>query len=72
VCRRLESRFVLHGALAGLAATLIYLVPVLASGQTQPAVYWVAHGLKVLGGAAGGMFMARRTARAGTGARATV
>ena len=72
VCRRLESRFVLHGALAGLAATLIYLVPVIASGQTQPAVYWVAHGLKVLGGAAGGMLMARRMASAGSGARATV
>ena len=72
VGRRLESRFVLHGALAGLAATLIYLVPVIASGQTQPAVYWVAHGLKVLGGAAGGMFMARRAAGAIGVARASV
>jgi putative membrane protein (TIGR04086 family) len=72
VCRRLESRFVLHGALAGLAATLIYLVPVIASGQSQPAVYWVGHGLKVLGGAAGGMFMARRAAGAIGVARARV
>ena len=51
---------------------LIYLVPVIASGQTQPAVYWVAHGLKVLGGAAGGMFMARRAAGAIGVARASV
>ena len=62
VGRRLESRFVLHGALAGLTAMLIYLVPVVASGVEQPMVYWVAHGLKILGGAAGGMFAARRAA----------
>jgi putative membrane protein (TIGR04086 family) len=72
VCRRLESRFVLHGALAGLAATLIYLVPIMVSGLPQPFIYWVAHGLKILGGAAGGMFVARRMASAGSGARATV
>jgi putative membrane protein (TIGR04086 family) len=72
VGRRLESRFVLHGALVGLAATLIYLVPVLAVGQTQPAVYWVGHGLKILGGAAGGMFAARRAAGTINAARVSV
>jgi putative membrane protein (TIGR04086 family) len=64
VSRRLESRVVLHGAITGLAAMLIYLIPVLAGGVSQPLVYWVAHGLKVAGGAAGGMFAARRMASA--------
>jgi putative membrane protein (TIGR04086 family) len=64
VCRPLESTFVLHGTMAGLAAMVIYLIPMLASGQEQPMVYWVAHGLKVAGGAAGGMFAARRIAGA--------
>jgi putative membrane protein (TIGR04086 family) len=60
VSRRLESQFVLHGTITGLAAMLIYLIPILAGGIAQPIVYWVAHGLKVAGGAAGGMFAARR------------
>jgi hypothetical protein len=60
VCRRLDSHFVQHGALAGLAAMLIYLIPVLAGGIAQPPIYWLGHALKVLGGVAGGMFAARR------------
>jgi len=70
VCRGVESKLVLHGTLAGLAAMLIYLLPVLAGGVAQPPVYWVAHGLKVAGGAAGGMFAARRMATAAGVARA--
>jgi putative membrane protein (TIGR04086 family) len=72
VCRRLDSRFVLHGALAGLAAMLIYLIPILAGGITQPMVYWVAHGLKVVGGAGGGMFAARRITGASRAAGAAL
>ena len=72
VTKGLESRVVVHGALAGLVAALIYIVLVTASGQAQPPIYWVAHGLKILGGAAGGMFAARRMASAGTAARASV
>jgi hypothetical protein len=72
VCRRLDSRFVLHGTMAGLAAMLIYLIPILAGGIAQPMVYWVAHGLKVAGGAGGGMFAARRIAGASRVAGATV
>ena len=72
VSRRLESRFVLHGALVGLTAAVIYLVPVIAAGQTQPAIYWVGHGLKILGGAAGGLFAARRAASAVGAVRAAV
>ena len=58
VCRRVESRFVLHGALVGIVAALFYLF--LAWGQPQPLLYRIAHGLKVLGGAAGGVVASRR------------
>ena len=66
VARRVDSRFVVHGALTGLVAALIYIVLIVASGQTQPLIYWVAHGFKIAGGAAGGMFAARRMATART------
>src|SRR4029434_8083481 len=72
VCRPLHSRFVAHDTMAGQAAMLIYLLPVLAGGIAQPMVYWVAHGLKVAGGAAGGMFAARRIASANRAAGAAV
>lgn len=58
VCRRVESRFVLHGALVGIVAALIYLA--LAWGKPQPLLYKIAHGLKVVGGAAGGAVALRR------------
>ena len=48
VGRHIDSRFVLHGALVGVVAALIYLG--LAWGQPQPLLYKIAHGLK-LGGA---------------------
>src|SRR5258708_8316808 len=47
----LQSRFVLHGSIAGLVASLFYTI--LAWGQPQPLLYKIAHGLKILGGAAG-------------------
>lgn len=55
---RIESRFVLHGALVGLVAALIYMG--LAWGQPQPLLYKIAHGLKIVGGAAGGVVASRR------------
>ena len=58
VARRIESGFVLHGALVGLVAALIYIG--LAWRQPQPALYKVAHGLKIVGGAAGGLVASRR------------
>jgi hypothetical protein len=61
VCRRIESHFVLHGALVGVVAALIYTV--IAWGQPQPLLYKIAHGLKVLGGAAGGLMASRRSGR---------
>ena len=58
VCRRVESRFVLHGTLVGLVAALIYVA--LAWNQPQPLLYKIAHGLKLVGGAAGGVVASRR------------
>ena len=58
VGRHIESRFVVHGALVGLVAALIYIG--LAWGQPQPLLYKVAHGLKVVGGVAGGVVASRR------------
>jgi len=58
VGRRLNSRFVLHGILVGLVATLIYVA--LTRGGPEPLAYLVAHALKILGGAAGGFVAARR------------
>src|SRR4026209_1815473 len=58
VGRVAESRFVLHGALVGLVAALIYTA--LAWGQTQPLLCKISHIVKILGGMAGGMVAARR------------
>src|SRR5215469_2018754 len=58
VCSRVESRFALHGALVGIVAALFYLG--LAWGQPQPLLYRIAHGLKILGGVAGGVVASRR------------
>jgi putative membrane protein (TIGR04086 family) len=58
VGRRLDSRFVLHGILVGVVATLIYVA--LTRGGPEPPAYIFAHGLKLLGGAAGGLVAARR------------
>jgi hypothetical protein len=58
VGRGIESRFVLHGALVGLVAALIYMG--IAWGQPQPLLYKIAHGLKIVGGMAGGAAASRR------------
>jgi putative membrane protein (TIGR04086 family) len=58
VARRVDSRFVLHGILVGLVATLIYVG--LTRGHPEPVAYLVAHGLKIIGGAAGGFVAARQ------------
>ncbi len=60
VCRRVESRFAIHGAIVGIVAALVYLG--LAWGQPEPLLYKIAHGLKVVGGVAGGVVVARRKA----------
>ena len=64
VCKKVESRFLLHGALVGFVAALFYLG--LAWRQPQPLLYRVAHVLKVVGGAAGGVVASRRKTSAPT------
>jgi putative membrane protein (TIGR04086 family) len=64
VGRRIDSRFVLHGILVGLVATLIYVG--LTRGRPEPLAYLVAHGLKIIGGAAGGFVAARQHKSPGT------
>ena len=56
--RGIESKFVLHGVLIGVVGTLMYVG--LTRGGPEPWQYLVAHALKVVGGAAGGMVLARR------------
>ena len=58
VARKVQQRRVLHGALVGIVATLIYVG--IGLGQPEPIVYIVAHVLKVLGGAAGGFVALKR------------
>jgi putative membrane protein (TIGR04086 family) len=64
VGRRAGSRFVLHGAIVGAVAALIYIG--LTIGKTLPLAYFVSHFLKVLGGMAGG-WVAGRTVRQDAG-----
>ena len=49
---------VLHGALTGVAAALIYIA--MGLGQPEPIAYIIAHVLKILGGAAGGFVALKR------------
>lgn len=60
VARRIDSRFVLHGILVGVVAALLYVG--LTLGRPEPLVYLLAHALKILGGAAGGLVARRRRA----------
>jgi hypothetical protein len=62
VGRQIESRFVLHGILVGVVATLLYVGLTLA--RPEPLAYLAAHGLKILGGAGGGVVAGRRRAAA--------
>ena len=56
--RGFKTMFVLHGVLIGVIGTLMYIA--LTRAQPEPWQYWVAHALKVVGGAAGGVVLARR------------
>lgn len=59
VARGVESRFVLHGALVGVVATLLYVA--ITQAHPEPSAYYLAHALKILGGAVGGAFAATHT-----------
>jgi hypothetical protein len=56
--RKVKFYLPLHGMLVGAVGALIYVV--LTGGQPEPTMYIVAHGLKLLGGAAGGYVVQRR------------
>jgi len=58
VARKAPQQRVLHGALVGVVAMLIYVG--MSLGQPEPIAYVVAHVLKVLGGAAGGFVALQR------------
>ena len=62
VGRGLTSRFILHGVLVGVVATLLYVALTLA--RPEPFAYLVAHGLKILGGVGGGFVAGRGRAPA--------
>jgi hypothetical protein len=62
--QRIESRLVLHGILIGIAGTVMYVG--LTRAEPEPWPYVVGHVLKMVGGAAGGAFLARRRAAANT------
>ncbi len=55
--RGIASKLVMHGVLIGIAGTLMYVG--LTRGRPEPWQYIVANALKVVGGAAGGIFLAR-------------
>jgi hypothetical protein len=63
--KRIESGFVLHGVLIGAVSILLFgIMWVSTTGSlAQPALYVVAHGLKVLGGVAGGLVAQKRKRR---------
>lgn len=66
--RGIKTNLVVHGVLIGVAGTLMYIA--LTRAQPEPWQYWLAHGLKIVGGAAGGAVLARRPAASGMAASA--
>lgn len=56
VATPLTSAFVLHGILTAMFASLLYIVLTAATGviSSLPLLYHLSHGLRILGGAAGG------------------
>jgi len=62
VGKRLEADYVLHGALIGVVAALLFTVLWIATTPAfaQPFWYVVAHTLKVLGGICGGLLAQKR------------
>jgi hypothetical protein len=57
--RGIKANFVLHGVLIGIVGTLMYIA--LTRAQPEPWQYWLAHALKVVGGAAAGVVLAGRS-----------
>jgi len=66
VGRRIESGFILHGALVGVVGILLFTIMWVSTTRSlaQPPLYVVAHGLKILGGMTAGLVVQRRRERA--------
>ena len=60
IAGKTPQRRVLHGAFVGFAATVIYVG--ISLGRPEPIAYVIAHALKVLGGAVGGLVALQRRA----------
>ena len=62
VGKRIESGFMLHGALVGFVGVLLFSTMWIATTESlaQPPLYVAAHLLKVLGGITGGVYLKRR------------
>ena len=62
VGKRIDSAFVTHGVLIGVFGFLLFTTMWIATtgSLTQPVLYVVAHGLKVVGGVAGGLVAQKR------------
>jgi hypothetical protein len=56
--RGIASKLILHGVLIGVMGTLMYVG--LTRGRPEPWQYVIANALKIVGGALGGMALARR------------
>jgi hypothetical protein len=65
VGKGIESRFVLHGALVGGVAVLLFVTLIFAINKTfaEPPLYIVAHTMKILGGITGGLVADTRRRR---------
>jgi hypothetical protein len=57
----LHSHFVLHGVLVAVVASVIYITLTTAAGVPVPLLYHLSHGLRLLGGAAGGAYAGKHT-----------
>jgi hypothetical protein len=62
VGKRIDSAFVTHGVLIGVFGILLFGIMWIATTRSlaQPPLYVVAHGLKILGGIAGGLVAEKR------------
>lgn len=59
--RKVKTHLPLHGMLVGAVGILIYVG--LTRGQPEPALYIIAHGLKLVGGTAGGFLVHKNRER---------
>ena len=58
--RPLHRQFVLHGVLVAVIASVIYITLTTASGVPVPLLFHLSHGVRLLGGAAGGAYAGRQ------------